>query len=316
MGRTTISILAFAIGAGAAFGQEAQPEPQLDPPPEPGEPPAAPPRLTFGLRGTADWAFPADLGDGAGEVSVGRVGATLDVSYLIDERSRFGLRLGEEFSFYDFADVTLLASGEAPIDDASETTVGLSYSRQLDDRWSIFGSATAIASAETGADFGDSLTYSGIGIASYAINERLTIGGGVLARTRLEDDVLVIPVVTVDWKIDDRWTLTNAGGSGGARATLAYQHSDAWRFFGDVGFEGREFRLDDDGPIPDGIGRDQRLPVGLGALYTPNKNFAIQLRAGAHFLQSLEFDDSSGDEIADSDIDPTGFISLMVSLRM
>ncbi len=278
--------------------------------------PAEPPRVSFSLRGDAEWIFPADLEDGAGEVSIARVGAGLETSIRIADKSRLGINLSERFSFYDFSDAMILSSGLDPIDDASETNLGVSFATQLNDRWSLLASAGVLASAESGADFGESLTYSGLVIASYAFNERLTVGGGVLARTRLEEDVLVIPVATVDWKINDKWTLGNTGGSGGARATLSYQYSDAWRFFADVGYEGREFRLDDEGPIPDGIGRDQRLPVGLGAVFTPNRNLSVHVRGGAHFLQSLEFDAADGDEFADTDIDPTGFISFLVSLRM
>ncbi len=271
---------------------------------------------TFSLRANTEWIFPADLDEGDGEVAIGRVGARIDASFRIADKSRLGISLGEEFSFYDFSDTMILPSGLDPIDDTSETSLGVNFVTQFNDRWSMFAGVGVLASAETGADFSDSLTYSGLAIVNYKLSDRLTFGNGVLVRTRLEEDVLILPVGTLDWKINDKWNLGNTGGSSGIRATLSYRYSDSWRFFGDAGFEGREFRLDDEGPIPDGIARDQRVPVALGAVFTPNDNLTVHMRAGAHFLQSLEFDDSSGDQIADTDLDPTGFISFMVSLRM
>lgn len=272
--------------------------------------------LSFAIAGNAQWVFATDLDGSEGEVSIARAGADVTAIFAFSRTDRVILSVGEEFSFYDFSDSDILPSGEDPIDDASDTSINLTYTTKVRDRWGLTTTAGVRFSAESGADFEDALSGSGLVIATYDFSDRLTVGGGVLARTRLEEDLLVIPIATINWKINDRWTLSNTGGSAGVRLVLAYKHSDAWTFTGDVGFEGREFRLDEDGPIPGGVARDTRLPIALGARYNPLPKVTFSLRAGVHLLQEIEFDDSDGDEISEDDLDPTGFISFMASLRL
>lgn len=309
----------ITAGAGAQTGSMPSGDAPAEPPaPQERETAANQSRspLSFAITGNAQWVFASDLDGSEGEVSIARAGADVTAIFAFSRTDRVILSVGEEFSFYEFSDADVLDSGEDPIGDASDTSINLTYTTKVSDRWGLTATAGARFSAETGAEFSDSLVGSGVVIATYDFNDRLTAGGGVLVRTRLEEDVLVIPIATVNWKINDRWTLSNTGGSAGVRFVLAYKHSDAWTLTGDVGFEGREFRLDEDGPIPGGVARDTRLPIALGARYNPSPKLTFSLRAGAHFLQELEFDDNDGDEVVETDVDPTGFISFMASLRL
>ncbi len=276
----------------------------------------SPPPFSLSLIAGGEWTLPSDFDDADGDLSVSRLLGGLTASFNANDANRISITLAEELSFYDISSSTLAPGGVDLVDSASQTTLGASLVSRLSTDWTLITSISARISAEPGADLNDSLSIGGVAMGTYRVSDALDIGAGVLVRTRLEDDPLVIPIATIRWQIHDRWTLSNTGDSAGVRLTLAYTYSDEWSFFADAGYEGREFRLDDDGPIPSGVLRDTRLPVALGATWTPRPDISLKARAGMSFLQNIELDDDAGNELADTDLDAAPFVSFTVSLRM
>ncbi|MFI4898436.1 MAG: DUF6268 family outer membrane beta-barrel protein, partial [Phycisphaerales bacterium JB059] len=231
---------------------------------------------------------------------------------LFRSRSRLALSFGTEHSFYDFSPMGVLVPGGAdPFDTIHDYSMGARFTTRINETWSALLGAGVQSSGESSADFEDTLTYNGLVGASYKVNEKLTIGAALAISSRLEDDVVVIPVPTITWNIDDRWRLESKG----AGLLLSYKASDELRVGLQGAFKRREFRLDDMGPLPSGVIRERRVPVGLWTQWTPAPNITLEGTLGADVYVEFESLNSSGVKFADDETDPAVYAGLALSIR-
>lgn len=261
--------------------------------------------------------FSHDLDD-AGGVSITRAGAKAGVTFPVGKDNAWTLSFGGEGSWYDFADATGFGAGiTEPWDDVRILTVETSYAATVNDRWQLIMGLGVESGMEENAEFEDSLTVTGLLGVNYQVSDTLSLGLGLYGGTRLEDDAFILPIPFINWQINDQWSLGSRPSTRGGRFALTYKASDAWSAFAFAAFESREFRLDDDasGPAPEGVGRDRRIPVGLGVSWTPNKQIALEVVAGADVWSEYTLDDRDGNEIGEQDGDLAPFIGAQVSLR-
>ncbi len=285
--RPIAALVAFAGLAGAGSGAWAQ-ENNEEPP------------VRFRLDGGATFDGTADLDDSPGDVSVARVRSAFEADFRVDARSRFALQFSSEFSFYDFDGATGLVPGtDSPLDDTYDYRIGARYSRSLEDGWGMFVGGDVRFSGEHGADAGDSVTGGGFGGVTYDVSDRLTLGIGLSVRTRLEDDARFIPIPVVDFRITDEWRLSTDGPG----LKLAYTPDPAFTVYAAGRWESREFRLDEDGPLPGGVARDERVPIVLGATWRPNDTITVDGFVGAVVWNEYEFINSAGTTIAETETD-------------
>jgi hypothetical protein len=274
---------------------------------------ASRPRASLALR--AQHAFTADLGDVAGDVAVSRAAADLGLAFPIGERSQLRFTLFSETSFYSFGDDTAFVTGK-PWEDVQELGFGTMFSNQLSETWSYFVGAGVDASYEFGADVGDSITFLGLGGAGYRVSPELNLGLAAIVSTRIEDDVFFIAFPTIDWQPSKDWRLSTGPGSGrSVELRLSYQASEQVTLGAFAAFEPRAFRLDENGPVPDGVGRDWRVPVGLAATWSPSPRVSFSLEGGAFVYTQLTLDDANGDEIREVEPDIAPFILAQVEFR-
>lgn len=307
----------FLAAAAPAFAQIGPPTPSREESMQEGgrgEAPTTtePPRISGTFVLTGEYNSPGDLDDG-GDVSISRVRGDLGVYFRLDQTSRIALNFDTEYNSYDFSDdVAFGPGGSEPWDDVIGHSLQLTYSTRVQEKWTIIAGVGIDSYYETGADFGESLTYAGRLGASYKMSETLNLGGMLYVSSRLEDDTLFIPILLVDWRFADKWSVETRGWARGAALSLGYQATDSLKILLTGGFEGRDFRLDEDGPVPDGVGRDWRVPVALMAEWQVHPQVKLTGALGANVWQDLTLDDSNGDEIADTDVDP----SLLAGLRV
>lgn len=296
----------------AAMGQES-PESREQPPAV--QPEAAPPErpIRYSIRARGEMGFRSDLSDSPGDVSVSRAGVNVAAAIPVGQRGQLGVAFDYEFSSYDFEDATGFVPGvESPFGDIHRETISLSYAQQFSRRWSLVSGGSIGLSGEEGADTGESLFGSGYIGGRYSLSETVQAGFGLVFATQIEDDTLFLPLVMVDWQINERWSLSNDGKLG---LTLAYAPSEAWRFSLGADYQTRDFRLDEDGPIPGGVGRDQRVPLTLGATFTPTPRVIIDLSVGVNLFQNYEVLDRNGVELADVDAEAAPFVGLQIGYR-
>jgi hypothetical protein len=259
-------------------------------------------------------AFESDFSDIAGGVGVTRAGLEVGLRRQMDERSRLSLSIGLETSNYDFSSDTALGGGGEPWDNTVQASISAVYTRQATQQWSWFFGGGVDTSFELDANVGKSFTGGLFGGAAYAVNENLSIGGGVAVRSRLEDSGLFLPIVSLDWKFNDQWRLSNSNELNSTGAALSFSPNERLTLSLHAAYQGRAFRLDEDGPFPDGVGRDSRIPVWLQARYAFSPRAMATVAAGYVVWQEYTILDQNGNELDQQEADGTPFVAASVVL--
>lgn len=258
-----------------------------------------------------------DLEDDSGSFDYDRWFATAGLNYLWSPRTSLGISVGGGQSSYGFEDVTGLADGD-PWGDLEDYRISLISRFAINEKISGIIIPTWRVDRESGASTSDAQTWGLLAGISWRLSDSLTIGPGIGVFDRIEESAAVFPIVVVDWDITDRWNLSTGGGLASSRGpglTLSYKATDTWR----LGIEGRyeqiDFRLNDEGPAPGGVGRDEVIPLVLSAKWAPNRRTQLALFAGAEFGGELELADANGNTIATSDYDAPFIFGGAISLR-
>jgi hypothetical protein len=313
--RGLLALLALSV-AGVA---QAQTTPAAE-----GEAPAAlatpsnPFRLSIG--GGYAHQFATDVEDAPGEVSIDRAYASLSSTFGLNEDLSLGVRLAWEGGWYDFDGANPLAiGGVSPWKAVHGIQLGARLNWTLDAQWSVGVGVFGSAAGESDADVGDALTFGGSVSGAWRANDRFTIGAGILASTQIEEDALIIPLLIIDWRITDAIRLSNVTGPEayptGAGLELSCTALEGFDFGIGGRWESRRFRLDDEGPAPEGVGEDEGLGLWLRAGIRPTDALRIDLLAGLMLGEELELDDRDGNTIASIELDPSPFVGAFVSFR-
>lgn len=309
--RTTVGIIAACTLSTLAHAQDA---PSADVAPAPAEETARKAHAALLVYG--DYTFSSDLDDGDGDVSVWRAGASLDMSFPIGATTNLGASFRAERWGFDFGDATAFDSADGqPWDDVTDLAFLLSLRHQWNDRWSSAIGGGIESGFADGADFNDSISGGGFVTASYKFNESLTAGLGVSVRTVLEDNTQVVPFLILDWKIADQWRLTTSPGISRRLIGLAYTPCEQVTITLGGGYERLDFRLDDSDPAPEGVGRYQRIPVGLEVTWNVSRQFGVSIYGGAQVWQQYELDNQNGDQLAKDDAGIAPFFGAAVEWK-
>jgi len=258
-----------------------------------------------------------DLSDSEGAFAVDRWFFSLGMDYGWSQRDSIGFSIGTGKSIYEFSDLSGFGGGD-PWGTVEDTQISVTWRFGFGDTGSFIIIPTARIDGEEDASSGDSSTYGLYVATAWRINETLTIGPGIGVFSRLEDSARFFPFLAIDWDITDRWSLSTGRGlaaSQGPGLTLTYQLNDDWS----LGFAGRyedvEFRLDDEGPLAGGVGRDQSLPLIFMGTLEPSKKLRLSVFAGIELNGTLKLKDSMGDVVEESSYDPAPVFGASFNLR-
>jgi opacity protein-like surface antigen len=274
---------------------------------------------TLTLRASAGVTYQADADfDGnIGELSLLEYRAGLTALINFEDAGRLSINLSAGLLDYDVSPSPTSVAGDAASIGAELDTIhtlGLTgiYSDRFNDTTNWFIGAGVGFTGEEDADFGDGFDWLFTGGFEYKQSDTLTWGIGVLVKSQLEDDVLIVPVPRITWKIDDRWTL--ASERAGLR--LSYKSSDELSYGISGEYRSDSFRLDDThAAAVEGMGTHRRIPIGLFAEYTPNDRIVIDASVGAALGGELEFLDTNGNDVSKQDLDPGFYGSLNLSFK-
>ncbi|MCC6320188.1 MAG: hypothetical protein IT438_01985 [Phycisphaerales bacterium] len=268
--------------------------------------------FTVSLTPRGEYAFSADIKTSPGSVSVAR--ASLDAEFNLNVNQRLGFSLGliPEVSWYNFKNASGLVPGtDEPIDDAYRVDIVPGARYALSQDWVLVGGGLIQFAGEAEADIGDSVTYGGYFGARYRFNERFATTFGIVGKTQLEDSAIFLPLFGLDWSITD--TLTLSSSATGLK--LANKLDDRWTVWLSGAYESRDFRLDDDNPLPNGVLRDRRVPVKVGFDWTPCSGAVVTLEGGAIVWQEFKIDDESSDTLSEDNTKPAPFVGVSVQLK-
>ncbi len=259
------------------------------------------------VSGRSQYIFGSDL-DGPSE--------SIDVwSNRIDLRARGPvwrgalLELGVNFEHreYEFdGRNTFFAGSNQPWSSVNSIGLRAMLLQALGGNWGGLVLFDGRASAEYDAELTDGLSaFTMVGVGSQC-SDNFRAGLGVALLARFEEDLLVFPGLYLDWQIDDEWRFALFG----PRAQLSYEPEPAWEFELSIGFDGRRFRLSDEGPKNDGIAQEFRLPLALTATWKGVENLEVGLTVGVDLLREYRISDRDGNNERTWDADPGAFIGL------
>lgn len=189
------------------------------------------------------------------------------------------------------------------------------------------GAATAVVvpiarfRGEDGTDFDDGLTGGAVAAASWRFSETFSMGPGVGVFTTLEgrDDFEVFPILLVDWQISEQWSIGNGEGFGATRGPgigVRYQPRPDFSTQLFVRLDSAEFRLDDTGPAPGGVGEDKVTSVVASAAYRPGDAIDVSAFAGVELGGRLTLRDADGMTVDRRDYDPAPLIGARISVQL
>ena len=268
------------------------------------------------------WQFNGDI-NGGGQFSVNRTYAQAAFEHTVSPQFSWGAGLATEVDAYDFSGNGAFntAAGGTPWTTTVDLTLKTSMKLNLNRKWQIRASVFCGWAGEHDAVFDDSFTVGAILGVAYRFNDTLTLGFGSLISDRLEDDLLVIPSVIVDWKITPKLTLSNVRGAAsyptGAGAELVYAFDRSLSLSLGARYEYRRFRLDGEGapPTQGGVGTERSFPTWLRLEYKPAPNIRLHLVGGISFGEQLELQNRTGETLAEQDVDPMPFIAFFAGIR-
>lgn len=258
--------------------------------------------------------FRTDIRRG-GDFSVSRGTVGLGVRTPLPAEMNLSMRFTYSMDDYSFRGNGNFGDGW---DDIHTLNMGASLSMQLSPDWTIFGGPAFQFARESGASWGDGFIGGGFFGASYRHSDRLTIGGGLGVVSQLEDSARVYPILILEWEINDQLSLTSstaASATGDTGIELVYQIAGPWETAIGAASRFRRFRLDDNGPAPDGVGQDRSIPVWGRVSYTFNDHFKLNVYAGVNAAGNLRLEDSDGNRIARENYDAAAFVGISGALQ-
>ena len=250
----------------------------------------------------------SDIDDG-GESSLLSLRLAGGTAMTLNEKLGLSFLAAYTFNHYDFKGFFT-----DPWEDIHTVRTAPLLHYRIDDEWSVFGGPAIGFSAEDGADLGDSFTAGGIVGFGYRANDRLTVGMALGVFSRIEDDAAILPLPIVDWRFAEDWTLRvgfqEVAANGGVGAKIGYNLNEKWEFGAGVQFQQRRFRLSEDGPVPDGVGRDRSASVYLEAKWKATEKCALEALIGIAAGGEYRIEDEDGHKLGDTDYDPSALIGV------
>ncbi|NDY81866.1 hypothetical protein G3I67_01350 [Orrella sp. NBD-18] len=207
--------------------------------------------------------------------------------------------------------------GHQPWKNINTPGVGLNFTYSPTPDWHLMFNPSIVWSGEAGVGTNDSAIYGAVFSAAKSFSPDLTLGLGA-GVFREFDTTKVFPYLVVNWKINDRWKLSNplpAGPTGGAGLELAYALTEKWTLAGGGSYRTYRFRLNDDGVLPGGIGQNSFIPVFARLSYRFDSGTLLDLYAAALVNGRLKAMNNN-DSYSYSDQYQTGFgVALNLSHR-
>ena len=256
----------------------------------------------------------SDLGKG-NEFQWYRGNLNAALTWAPEPRTSYGAEFSLGRTHYSFEENVL---GRSKLD-VDEFSLSLPVNMPFMERGGLFFSPQLSYSAQSGAEFKDSITYGAVGAVAWQISPNLLIGPGVGVFSTFEgsdDDISFFPFLVLDWQFHDKWSLSTGADSivsRGPSVELAYQATDALKLGLEAGYETTEFRLKKDHPVSGGIGSQSHVPIAFTANYNPRENLTIAASVGAALAGNLQFNDKNGTKVYDKDYDITPIFGVKMS---
>lgn len=255
----------------------------------------------------------SDLDEG-GSFSRSAARARVSAPLFLGEDTLVGLSLGYQFENFQFDDLMI-----NPWGDIHRVRLGLVAKQDFADGWSWLALPYVASNAESGADWGEALTFGGLAATWYQFSEKLSFGLGFGINSELEDNLGFFPIVVIDWKLTDNLTLTTIPPEGfrlGPGAALRWDVRDDLSLSLVYQYQSDQHRLAEDSlAAANGLGELRQNRVALAATYHLNENFSLTGHAGMTIGGTLELLDEAGEPLSETEFDSSLVFGLEGSFR-
>jgi hypothetical protein len=229
---------------------------------------------------------------------------------------RAGVVLNYDYTNYDFSSPGAFG-GVAPWGAVQRYGIAAPLSLAVSEGWFLGVTPSIDWIHEKGAKVDQSLTWGAVFSATkfQADGNRLGFGLAVFARI---EQTSVFPLLIVDWKLSDRWRLTNplpAGPTGPAGLELDYRFDGGWNVGLGVARRTTRFRLSDTGPAANGVGEERGVPIFLRATRGFGAGVSLNLYGGFSAAGQLRVEDSSGRDLRSVNVGAAPLFGATLSAR-
>ena len=253
---------------------------------------------------------------GGGEFTVSRAFVNADVTGATGSPTSLGLGLTYDREEYTFSGPSGMS---VPSTWGTIHRIALSPSiiHSISTYWRILVSPSIGYAGEEGSEPGDSLVYGGVISATKTIGPDLSLGLGTGAFRQI-DRWRFFPFLSVRWRINDRWRLSNplrVGPAGPAGLELACSLDRNWEAGAGGAYRSYRFRLDEGGTVPGGIGEIRGIPLFARLSRTWRHGWRADLYAGVVLGGKLGIENGRGDHNGSASFDPAPLGGLFVTRK-
>jgi hypothetical protein len=261
------------------------------------------------------YRFSANV-DGGGTLSVTSVYFNASVIKQINKKLGLGLGFIYEFDDFNFSGLTGFPVAR-PWSEVQRLGFSIPIFYSLTEKWKLVIVPTTQFSGEFGARVSQAMVYGGSAGVSYTFGPKATLGVGVAGYDNLEE-TRVFPFPIIKLKLSDRIRLTNpfrTSPAGPAGLEFSYVLTSNWEVGIGGAYRSYRFRLDHNGPLPDGIGEYKSVPVFVRLSLKPLPAFGIDVYGGVSFLNKLYVEDEDGNELFKTKHDVAPLVGATLSGR-
>ena len=236
--------------------------------------------------------------DQGGSFNWGGLLASGSVLHQFTPQVAAGVSLRYEYQDWHFSNPAAFG-GVAPWKNLNFPQVGAAFVYTPAEDWRLALIPTVEWAYENGASTGDALNYGAVVSAAKVFSPTLTLGLGAAVYHQIYT-TKVYPFPVVDWQIDAHWKLTNpfqAGPAGGAGLELTYAIDDRWQVGAGGSYRSLVYRLAADGPVGNGIGENNFIPLFLRVSYQLGQRTQLDFYAAALTGGKLTVKNASGNDV-------------------
>jgi hypothetical protein len=262
--------------------------------------------VTFDIGGS--YQAKTDI-DSGGQFSLARFKTGLGVPITLNDQFVLATSVKYDLASYDFSD-----GAGTPWTSINTFTAVALLQYKLDDKWTIYGGPIVRVSAEANGDFSKAWTGGGAAAFNYRVNDTLSLGAGIVAISQIEDDAMVLPIITANWRFADEWRLIvgfSDLAAAGYGAQVTYDVGDFWQLAFGGQFHKSRFRIDNQ----NAIGQDQAFTLSASATYKFTEALAGTAYVGMATGGQLRLEDQNGNKLGDTDYDAAPIFGLKATVK-
>lgn len=268
--------------------------------------------VIFSISPFTRFVFSSDIaGNANDDYKVWRSGINTSLITPISDSFILNYNLNYEYSNYDFdAPNNFIAGANEPFGDIQILDVGVLARVQADEKWSWFAGVSARYAGESGVSVSDAGTIGAKAGLGYQINDSLSASFGAYVTSQIEDDALILPAISIDWAINEKWNLEFQGTKG----LLSYKLNDNVSAGLGAGWENRRFRVNDNSLKNAAVIEDSAIPVFVTLDYKSADQVFVNVNAGVITGQEFQIEDRNGNNQRKYDSDTAGFVGMNVKI--